>query len=91
MRVASVCLLALGLASAQDHPGKRDFERLCSACHGADGRGERELATMADWYAALVDIFGLALDDVDRDQRTTLWTRVRAAHDRWLEARAKGA
>ena len=39
MRVAAICLFFSALALAQDHPGRRDFERLCSACHGADGRG----------------------------------------------------
>jgi len=55
----------------------------------ADGRTERELATEADWYGALVDIFGLDLDDIAPERRTELWTRVRTAHERWLESRGR--
>lgn len=53
-----------------------------------DGVTERtELETAADWYAALVDLFGLRLDDVGADAKDTLWSRVRSAHEAWLARR----
>ena len=44
------------------------------------------LDAAADWYAALHDVFGLALDDVDADERARLWRRIRTAHEAWLAA-----
>jgi arylamine N-acetyltransferase len=43
--------------------------------------GSRELATAADWYGALADVFGLVVPAVDR---VPLWRRVTAAHEAWL-------
>ncbi len=45
-----------------------------------------ELATSADWFAALADVFRLPLSDVDPARRDALWARVDAAHDAWLAA-----
>jgi arylamine N-acetyltransferase len=42
------------------------------------------LARRDDWFGALGDLFGLRIDDPDVADR--LWSRVRAAHDHWLEA-----
>jgi hypothetical protein len=42
---------------------------------------------MGDWYGALVDLFGLDLDDVEPERRAALWRRVREAHERWLATR----
>ena len=53
---------------------------------GAGGRPPLVLDTAGDWYAALHDVFGLALDDVDTDERARLWRRIRAAHVAWLAA-----
>jgi N-hydroxyarylamine O-acetyltransferase len=53
---------------------------------GAGGRPPLVLDTAGDWYAALHDVFGLALDDVDADERARLWRRIRAAHEAWLAA-----
>ena len=53
---------------------------------GAGGRPPLVLDTAGDWYAALHDVFGLALDDVDTDERARLWSRIRAAHVAWLAA-----
>ena len=52
----------------------------------AGGRPPLVLDTAGDWYAALHDVFGLALDDVDTDERARLWRRIRAAHVAWLAA-----
>ena len=54
----------------------------------AAGRRSTELTTPTEWYAALADVFGLALPDVDADARAALWARVHGAHQRWLAARA---
>jgi len=52
----------------------------------AAGRTSRILETEGEWFAALADVFGLRLPDVDRDARARLWARVSAAHERWLAA-----
>jgi N-hydroxyarylamine O-acetyltransferase len=53
-----------------------------------DGRNGAQvvLDTADEWFAALRDVFDLPLDDVDAAARAALWTRVRAAHERWLAA-----
>jgi arylamine N-acetyltransferase len=55
-----------------------------------DGSGRRERAVDApdEWYAALAEVFGLALTDVSPAEREDLWHRVRAAHQGWLTANA---
>lgn len=53
------------------------------------GRTTRELGTFAEWYGALGEVFGLPLADVGPQERTALWTKVRGAHEAWLEARAR--
>ncbi|WP_101783950.1 arylamine N-acetyltransferase family protein [Nonomuraea indica] len=54
------------------------------------GQGRRSvtLDTARDYYAALADVFGLTLDDVDAGERERLFHRVRAAHETWLAASA---
>ncbi|NLU80938.1 arylamine N-acetyltransferase [Micromonospora sp. HNM0581] len=51
---------------------------------GERTESEREITSMAQWYGVLTEKFGLRLDGLDEQQRNELWTRVRAAHDRWL-------
>jgi N-hydroxyarylamine O-acetyltransferase len=41
------------------------------------------LADEREWFAALDDVFGLPLPDVDDAERHALWQRVRAQHDAW--------
>ncbi|NDU71424.1 arylamine N-acetyltransferase [Actinomadura sp. DSM 109109] len=53
------------------------------------GGTTRELGTAAEWYGALADVFGLPLADVGPGEREALWTKVRAAHEAWQEARAR--
>jgi N-hydroxyarylamine O-acetyltransferase len=53
----------------------------------AAGRAHRTLESESELFAALTDVFGLRLPDVDRDARARLWARVSAAHERWLAAR----
>jgi hypothetical protein len=38
------------------------------------------LADEGEWFAALADVFGLDLPDVDAAERRALWERVRAQH-----------
>jgi len=38
-RVAAACLLLALPARSQQDPGRRQYESLCSSCHGADGAG----------------------------------------------------
>ena len=45
---------------------------------------ERELTDPAEWFAALADVFGLTLDDLDGSDRDALWKRTRATHDEWV-------
>ncbi|HEX6472712.1 MAG TPA: arylamine N-acetyltransferase [Streptosporangiaceae bacterium] len=55
------------------------------------GRTVRELATREEWYGALADVFGLSLAEVDATERAALWTKVRAAHEAWVAAKAAAA
>jgi N-hydroxyarylamine O-acetyltransferase len=41
------------------------------------------LTEEGEWFAALADVFGLALPDVDAAERRALWRRVCAQHDAW--------
>jgi len=43
-----------------------------------------EVATRADWYECLADKFNLTLSDVDEAQKTKLWNKVEASHEKWL-------
>ena len=54
-----------------------------------DGGGQHDhtLDNPDDWFAALADIFGLTLDDVDSAGRDALWRRAWAAQEDWLESR----
>jgi hypothetical protein len=52
------------------------------------GRTVRELDTRADWSAALADIFAIRLTDLEPEARDVLWTKVRTAHELWLERKA---
>ncbi|WP_329091265.1 arylamine N-acetyltransferase [Actinomadura citrea] len=62
----------------------------CMLRHVDDsGRTTRELGTFTEWYGALAEVFDLPLADVGPQERTALWTKVRGAHDAWLEARAR--
>jgi N-hydroxyarylamine O-acetyltransferase len=44
------------------------------------------LADEGEWFAALEDVFGLQLDDVDAVERRALWERVCAQHEVWAAA-----
>jgi N-hydroxyarylamine O-acetyltransferase len=59
--------------------------RMLQRYEGAD-KHEIELATRADWYAALADTFNLTLSDVDEQRKGALWEKVSAAHDAWRES-----
>ncbi|HEV7648208.1 MAG TPA: arylamine N-acetyltransferase [Actinophytocola sp.] len=52
----------------------------------ADTGTSTDLTTSADWFAALADVFGLPLSDVDTERREALWAKVDAAHEAWLAA-----
>ena len=53
-----------------------------------DGSGEtvRELGDVAEWEAVLIDLFGLALDGVDRAAPDSVWRRLCAENDALLAA-----
>lgn len=57
------------------------FERV-----SADGVRGEDVATADEWFAILADVFGLTLDDADRDERAALWQRTWRAHAAWREA-----
>jgi arylamine N-acetyltransferase len=52
----------------------------------ADTGTSTELTTSKEWYAALADVFGLPLSDVDAERREMLWAKVNTAHEQWLAA-----
>ena len=41
------------------------------------------LADEGEWFAALADVFGMPLPDVDAAERRALWQRVCAQHEAW--------
>jgi len=47
------------------------------------GITERELRSANEWFAALADVFGLTLDDVEAGEKAALWRRARTAQDEW--------
>lgn len=53
----------------------------------AGGELSTELATGADWFAAVADVFDLPLPDVDRRRRAALWGRLTRDHERFLAER----
>ncbi|MEV4005780.1 arylamine N-acetyltransferase [Actinomadura sp. NPDC049753] len=81
--VRTVAVMRRGAASIDGLTG-------CMLRHIDDsGTTTRELGTSAEWYGALAEVFGLPLADVGPQERTALWTKVRGAHEAWLEARAR--
>ncbi|MGE5828832.1 MAG: arylamine N-acetyltransferase family protein [Micromonosporaceae bacterium] len=77
------------LTAARRHGG--GFDRLRGLqLQRVDAYGcrEDELARPAEWFAALAEVFGLHLADVDPDRRRALWRRVRRGHRQWLDAQA---
>ena len=46
------------------------------------------LADEGEWFAALADVFGLDLPDVDAAERHALWERVCAQHEAWVASGA---
>ena len=52
----------------------------------ADDDTSTDLTASADWFAALADVFGLPLSDVDSERREALWVKVNTAHEAWLAA-----
>ena len=47
------------------------------------GRTQQVLDDRADWFAALADVFGVSLLDVDDDRRDALWRETHSAHEAW--------
>ncbi|MFG3496698.1 arylamine N-acetyltransferase [Streptomyces sp. NPDC047886] len=50
----------------------------------AAGRADRLMETADEWFAALTEVLGRTLDDLDADDRSTLWDGVCRAHETWL-------
>lgn len=50
-----------------------------------------DLRNAIEWFAALADVFGLTLDDVDAPGREDLWRRARASSDEWIRTRAEAS
>lgn len=51
----------------------------------ATGKSATDLTSERDWFAALADVFGMTLSDVDPAARAALWQRVYADHLAWVE------
>jgi N-hydroxyarylamine O-acetyltransferase len=48
----------------------------------------RVLTERSDWFAALHDVFGLRLDDVEPEAADRLWAKTLGAHDAWEAKKA---
>ena len=69
------------------HAGGVDVLRARSLSHVERGATrETLLADEGEWFAALADVFGLQLADVDAAERRALWERVHAQHEAWAAA-----
>ena len=56
--------------------------RACTlSCIDASGTTTEVIDRAEDWFAALADLFDLRLADMDAEQRTGLWERLRAQHE----------
>jgi N-hydroxyarylamine O-acetyltransferase len=66
-------------------PDAVDILRACTLLR-IDRAGARRtvIERESEWYEALVDVFGLTLDDVSEVERRALWRRVHAQHEEWL-------
>jgi len=58
----------------------------------AAGTTSREVASEQEWWAVVIDGFGLGYGDLPAEERARVWTKVRAAHETWEASRvASGA
>ena len=48
-------------------------------------RDQRVLDRRDDWFAALADVFGITMVDVDASRRDALWRKTLAAHEAWAQ------
>jgi N-hydroxyarylamine O-acetyltransferase len=48
------------------------------------GVERREIGSCDEWWELVIDHYGLAYDDVQRDEREELWGRIRQSHEAWL-------
>jgi N-hydroxyarylamine O-acetyltransferase len=69
------------------HARHVDVLRACRlSCVARDATRTTLLKDEGAWFAALADVFGLDLADVDAGERRTLWERVYAQHEAWEAA-----
>jgi arylamine N-acetyltransferase len=59
--------------------------------HDATSRTELVLSSQRDWFAAVADVFGMPLDDVDLAGRGFLWQWLSESHEAWLSETAEQA
>jgi arylamine N-acetyltransferase len=52
----------------------------------ATGRDERVLATKAEWFDAVAEVFGMSLPEIDAEDRVALWQWLSEAHEAWVAA-----
>ena len=52
----------------------------------AAARDEQVLATKADWFDAVADVFGMPLTEIDPRGRDLLWQWLSESHEAWLAA-----
>ncbi|MFF4578311.1 arylamine N-acetyltransferase [Streptomyces sp. NPDC001373] len=93
------------LSTAEDSPFRQSFVMLRRSARGIDRlhgrmlihtapdgtRTVRELATAEEFYGAVTEVFDRDLDDLSREDRAALWTRVTRAHEAWRASRAETA
>jgi N-hydroxyarylamine O-acetyltransferase len=74
--------VSLLLAHRRDATGVDSLIGLVLARVEAD-RTQQVLETPDDWFAALADVFGVSLLDVDAERRDALWRTTLATHEAW--------
>ncbi|MDQ1720954.1 MAG: hypothetical protein QOI26_688 [Pseudonocardiales bacterium] len=81
--------LVRALTVMQRNAGSTDALTGCLLRHvDSTGRTVRELDTQDEWFDALADIFSIRVTDLEPEARDTLWSKVRAAHELWLDRKA---
>ncbi|RPF41285.1 arylamine N-acetyltransferase [Streptomyces sp. Ag109_G2-6] len=93
------------LSTAEESPFRQSFVMLRRTGRGIDrlhgrmlihtavdgARTVRELTGADEFYGAVEEVFGRALDDVTPEDRAALWDRVTRAHEAWRAAQAAPA
>ncbi|MBM7770456.1 arylamine N-acetyltransferase [Actinokineospora baliensis] len=78
VRVAALC--------RRDGDSATTLRGLRLVHHGVDSGFERDIASEAEYFATLADVFHLPLSDVDKSRKQALYSKVVADHEQFLKS-----